>query len=432
MRRIAAVFFEGLDPSLAESSLRSAAETAWAFGPTVSYCVGTSVVWVDVTGCAHLHGGEGPLAAALVASMRALLGAHSRSIRVSVASGPNLARMFATHRAETQIRVVRVEVERRALGRLPIDLLPLDEKRVEWLRGLAVRTLDDLRRLPRSSLALRLSKDAGRIFSLLDGDDRVPLTPYTLPALVEERFDFDEPIESVQGLFFVLHRLMHTLASRVKARAEAVSQLVLDLHLDALRARTLKTTSVVVDLPKPLDDAADLLAVLRIRLDRVDLTSPVLGLTLRASERVRASRTNEALFAPRARAERTLPRLVAELATDLGPSNLGTLCLLDQWVPERRSRLLPFGEKPPKRRPHVALFDEVPEPARLLHTPVAWKEPLTSEKRLLLREYASWWTAAPEARAACTAAWSDSLRSSLWVERSPAFATPRVRGFVLG
>jgi hypothetical protein len=32
---------------------------------------------------------------------------------------------------------------------------------------------------------------------------------------------------------------------------------VLELHLDTLRARTLKTTSVVVDLPKPLDDAAE-------------------------------------------------------------------------------------------------------------------------------------------------------------------------------
>lgn len=432
MRRIAAVFFEGLDPSLAESSLRCAAETALAFGPTVSFCVSTNVVWVDVTGCAHLYEGEAKLAAALLKATSELLGAHATRIRVAIASGPNLARMFASHHYQNPLRVIAPANERRALAALPIDLLPLDEKRVEWLRSLAIRTLEDMRRLPRSSLALRLSKDAPRIFALLDGDDRAPLTPHALPVVIEERFDFDDPIESVQGLLFVLQRLMHTLVSRAKARAESVSQLVLELHLDTPRARTLKTTSVVVDLPKPLDDAADLLAVLRIRLDRADLSSPVLGLTLRASERVRASRTNEALFAPRARAERTLPRLVAELSAELGETNIGTLCVIDEWAPERRARLLPFGEKPPKRRPHVALVDEAPEPSRLLPMPVAWNEPLSAEKLLLLREHAYWWTPSPEARAACTSAWSASLRSSLWVERSPAYGAPRVRGFVLG
>src|SRR5579859_1789408 len=52
--------------------LSRVAEVALAFGPKASFDVATDVVWVEIGGCAHLHGGEGALAQALVARVCAL------------------------------------------------------------------------------------------------------------------------------------------------------------------------------------------------------------------------------------------------------------------------------------------------------------------------------------------------------------------------
>jgi len=47
------------------------AEVALAFGPRAAFDVATDVVWVEVGGCAHLHGGEHDLARAPGAQNRA-------------------------------------------------------------------------------------------------------------------------------------------------------------------------------------------------------------------------------------------------------------------------------------------------------------------------------------------------------------------------
>src|SRR5580692_9971162 len=45
------------------------AESMLAFGPLVSFDPSDDVVWVDVGGCAHLHGGEEKLLTAMVESV---------------------------------------------------------------------------------------------------------------------------------------------------------------------------------------------------------------------------------------------------------------------------------------------------------------------------------------------------------------------------
>ena len=73
---------------VAEGAVRAAlarlAEAALAFGPATGFDVTQDVVWIDVGGCAHLHGGEGALARAVEAHVEAM----GHRCRIAVASGP--------------------------------------------------------------------------------------------------------------------------------------------------------------------------------------------------------------------------------------------------------------------------------------------------------------------------------------------------------
>src|SRR5882672_3364445 len=80
---------------VAESAVRvgfaRVAEVALAFGPVAAFDVATEVVWVEIGGCAHLHGGEHALVAALAARVRAL----GHTCRIAIADGPRIAAAVA-------------------------------------------------------------------------------------------------------------------------------------------------------------------------------------------------------------------------------------------------------------------------------------------------------------------------------------------------
>ena len=98
---------------VAESAVRSGlarvAEVALAFGPSTAFDVATDVVWVEIGGCAHLHGGERELAQALEGRVRALghacrvvdrrRTAHRRGGRALRAGTPRLAESLVARRA---------------------------------------------------------------------------------------------------------------------------------------------------------------------------------------------------------------------------------------------------------------------------------------------------------------------------------------------
>lgn len=115
-----------------QAALARIAEVALAFGPTVAFDVANDVVWVEIGGCAHLHGGEEGLARALEARVRSL----GHACRVAVASGPRLASAvarFAPARPTGPL-VVPAGREAAAMGVLPVAVLALDGDTSRWLR----------------------------------------------------------------------------------------------------------------------------------------------------------------------------------------------------------------------------------------------------------------------------------------------------------
>jgi protein ImuB len=410
--------------------LSRVAEVALAFGPSTAFDVTTDVVWVEIGGCAHLHGGERELARALEGRVRAL----GHACRVSIADGPRIAAAvarFGSSRAAQEPLVVPVGKGDEAMRELPIEALGLEDEEgslVVWLKDLGLRTCGDLQKLPRRSLGSRLGARTKDVMQLLSGEDRAPLDMWHAwrpPEVPEERAELEWGASSVEALAFVARALCVRLAARLEGRAVAAARIGLVLTLDRALLGEGASPSLVIEvaLPVPIVRAADLFAVVRARLERLDLPAPVLAVTLRALELSSARARALDLLAPEPRADRTLPPLVAELTADLGASSVGTLALADKWSPDERTRLVPFGAAKPVGYPAAGAAD-VPsslvtsaiEPSRLVHTSRPLSRPLDSfdGMALLARlEAVEWWRQSGPRRDFC-AAWDGA--GLAWVE----------------
>lgn len=481
-------------PEAVQGLLARLAEVALAFGATVSFSKQASstsvadaygdVVWVDVTGCAHLHAprerdrdrdrttpfsaseGEEILASRL-AHVFAGLG---HACAVAIADGPRVSAILARaaaasraagmrgHRATTAAIARRREEEEEplhvvvppgknaaALAPLPVAALPIGADDARWLAKIGVRTIAELRALPRSALATRLGPRATVVLGLADGDDRAPLTPYVPPEIPEEEATLEYGAFGSEALTFVAKTLTDRLATRLAGRAVAASRVELDLLLDVAllpeESRGERVQRIGIDLPAPLSTAPDLLAALRPKIERAVLRAPVLSAKLRAASLVHKPQAALSLFEPQPKAERALPRLVAELAADLGEEAVGKLALGDAWVPEERSRFVRLDATAKTNANKVAdmngrkrrhMLASVPEPTRILSQPVPVPRDTVKVVRHLSRlESVDWWKhlpgEGPKKGVDYVHAWVDE--GAAWVEIDRATGAARVRGW---
>jgi protein ImuB len=380
------------------TALERVAEAALAFGPSVALDVARDVVWVEVGGCAHLHGGERGLASAIDAKVRAM----GHVCRVAIADGPCIAsavaRFGAAKKRGSAPMIVPEGKGADAMRVLPVGVLALDDDTMEWLEGLGLRTCGALQKLPRRALGTRLGSRAHEVMQLLDGEDRAPLEPWRPPEVPEERVDLEWGASSIDALAFVVKALCDRIAVRLEGRSATAARLELVLVLDRAllgqrgSAEDARRT-LALALPSPIARASDLCAVVRARLERESLAAPALSVTLRVPELSSSSGRTLDLLTPEPKAERALPRLVAELSAELGEASVGTLELADTWNVDRRTRLLRFGA--PRATCHRSLVTSSLEPSRIVvRWAVPWTVPpsaLEGAEHLARIEGVEWW-----------------------------------------
>ena len=435
--------------------LAGIAEVALAFGAIVSFEAGGiagDVVWCDVTGAAHLFATDGDPVGELALATQ--LGERVRRMghacRVAIADGPRIAAAVARFagafpRGKGKEAIVVPPGEgARAMQGLPLRALPLEEATVEWLAKLGLTKAGDLQRLPRAALGTRLGARGPRVMQLLEGDDRERLPPYVPPEIPEERATLEYGITTEEALLFVAKRLADRLASRLAGRCAKATRLELHLGLDRGmlpdRGAGSDPPVLALSLPSPIATADELFSVLRARARAYVIEAPILSATLRATELVPSAGQALDLWVQEARAERTLPRLVAELSAELGMDRVGKFALADSWVPEQRGRLVSIHHKPGAG--HPALLSGAPEPSRLLGTGIPFRE--RHSLHMLERfEAVEWWKSGVRTRNVLLA-WTDGTsqaspgrglhkdeqRGLGWVLVDSASGEPELRGWM--
>jgi protein ImuB len=359
--------------------LRTYAEIMLRFGATVAIHLDDrqAIVWVDITGCAHLFGGE----AGLVREALATFGQHE--VYAAIAEGPRLAALatflhrsklgtvsvydaydgLAARAASVPILPAHPDEVRRTIGALPLGTV-LPERLLATFSRLGLHTLEHLMVLPSHELAARLrdlrdlklrartSFDPQALLCVLSGVDRTPLTPYVPPELPVESWDLEHELCDASQAHFLLRPLCERLVARVQAKGLALAALQLVLG----KARHL------VRFPHPTARAEDVLVVLKSKLDTLSLAEPVRTLALESVQLAAPIFAETDLFDRRARAgQGALALLVAELSASMGPEQVGKLSVRDTWDFRARSQLVPVDVEAEMR-----LDGYVVEPTRLV------------------------------------------------------------------
>lgn len=338
------------DPAADARALEALALWCTRWSPRVAVD-GADGVMLDVTGCAHLWGGE----AGLLEAVRAAFAIRGLELRAALASGRLAARLWARHGPGG------ILADRRLLEDLPVAALELDPERTAALRRLGLRTLGRLRALPRAGLARRFGLDLpARLDALfLDGAAEPPFVPLSEPARFAARLAWPEPIGVRPAIEAACRRLLGDLAAALEAAGRGARTIRAGFHrvdgaLAVLEVRT----------ARPSRDPAHLFRLLRERLDRLELGDGVELLLIEAIETAALPAEQTGIGEPVD--EAATARLVDRLAARLGAARVLRAEPVASHVPERRVRWCAAGAQAPAG----AWSEPRPRPLRLLVEPV--------------------------------------------------------------
>lgn len=325
------------EPRADALALQALAEWCQRYTPVVSVD-GEAGLWLDVTGAAHLCGGENGLLADLDQRLRAIGFENLLGLAETPGAAWAVAR-FATVR-KLQDHIVPPHGVQSALHRLPLEALRLEESCVYLLKRFGLKTIGELCALPRVSLKRRFpSEETGKaVLHRLDqalgraGEPIVPLRPE--PAYYE-RMSCPEPILETESFRLVLHDLLARLCNRMEKDCKGADALTFSAyHADGGVSRAAIATA------RPSRDAAHLAHLFR---DRIEAINPgfgvdVLVLSADAVERLEAKQLPLSGNPKCIRDNDDLDQLIDRLSNRLGSQNVQRAVPCESHIPERAEK----------------------------------------------------------------------------------------------
>jgi len=360
------------DPAAETEALLGVSGWAAQFTPGVALEFPDGVL-LEVSGSLKLFGGL----EALLERLRRGLAEMGWSATLAGAPTPRAAFWLAL--AGKQEFIDSVAGLEAALAALPAGVLRCGDGTLEALEAIGVRTLGELRALPRAGVARRLGQ------GLLDKIDRAlgllsdPRNFFIPPARFRAAIELPAEVTQAEALLFAARRLIVQLCGFLAARSGGVQRFVL-----RLRHRDRAATEVAIGLVAPSRDAERFTQLLRERLDNVTLAEPVREITLQADDVVPLAGRNLGLLLEEGKAAGDWEHLVERLRARLGTDAVCGLVLRAEHRPERvvcvgepdsKQLHLDFGERPfwllerPKRIAEIGAVPHHEGPLELLAGP---------------------------------------------------------------
>ena len=210
---------------------------------------GTNNLYLDISGCSDLFGGELNLINRLHSELHKLICPHLIA-HISVADTAGAA--WAISHFADHDRIPPGE-NKKYLSSLPLAALRLDEEMLKNLQLLGLNQIGDLFKIPRKSLAQRFEQ---RLLSRLDqalGVEPEPISPRQSVPISFVQKKFQTPITSVQILAQVTHELLVRLCELLKKKNHAIRCATLNIFSTNSRSQQVKIeTSRKICDPDPL------------------------------------------------------------------------------------------------------------------------------------------------------------------------------------
>lgn len=329
---------------------------------------GLEGLFLDMTGAAHLFGGE----AQLLADMRRRLARADIRTRIAIAGTAGAA--WAAARWSEQLEtVIPPDGIREALAGLPLAGLRLDAETLALARRFGLKRIGDLYPLPRAGLARRFrAADGLGLVRRLDqalGQTAEALTPLRPPPRYRAWEAYAEPVSDTESLAGRLPGLADSLAAQLERDGCGARALTLTgFRTDGA------TPSLTVKLGVASRRAPVWLRLFReTGLERIDpgFGLDALMLCADATEAMAAAQAPLKAMTDAARGE-LLSDLIDRLGARLGDGAVRTPRLHESWLPERSEILVPaLAARPSGRvriagRPRPALLLDPPEPVEAI------------------------------------------------------------------
>jgi protein ImuB len=234
--------------------LLAAASACEMFTPLVGMRGGDGLL-LDITGCAHLFGGEGPLGAQACRRFIRM----GLSTRAAIARTPEAAWAFA--RFTGGGAVPSGDEESVARG-LPVTALESDEPTTIALSRAGFRTLGDLADRPSNLLTARFGADLVSSLHRILGREDIRITPLRPPPDVMAERHFPEPLLAMESLLTVFEKLAQDIALLLERRSAGGRAFEVSFFRSdgAVRRLTIETA-------QGTRDAASLMRLIRLRID---------------------------------------------------------------------------------------------------------------------------------------------------------------------
>ncbi len=212
------------DPAGDQAALARLADWCMRYTPWVALD-GADGLWLDVTGCARLFGGE----PALLADLANRFERFGYAARLGLADTPGAAWALARFSGNAAA-AIPAGGQRAALAGLPVAALRLAPAVAAELDRLGLKRIGDLYPLPRAALARRFGLEPGRRLDQALGRIDEPLSPRAAPNPHEARLSFAEPIAAAESIAAALDRLLAGLCRHLAAEQLGVRRLLLAVY----------------------------------------------------------------------------------------------------------------------------------------------------------------------------------------------------------
>lgn len=401
--------------------LRTVGRWVGKFSPWVALESPDSLI-LDITGCAHLFGGEHRLIEQIVTDCSALglstqigladtkgaawalahyhqnSSAHNRSgdaidqeARATRSRAAKRRQWFkdmhmdASNGAENTHHIAPAGHTHSALRELPVAALRISTALTETLNRLGLRHIGELNGQPRAALARRFGKELVQRLDQALGSAPEPICPLRAPPCFAVRLSLPDPIGLRDDLIAALDRLLPRLCQHLKAQSQGARH----IRLEAFRSDA-TMDSITVSLARPSDTPERIRPVLMMKLDRLEAGFGIDLLRLEAvkTEALHSTALTGHLAAGQHNQQRqenahSMTDLIGRLGARIGLERITRAHPANSYIPEKGHQTLAAAwsepaktwAKPRLKRP-VVLWP--PEPLTGLqqvqiHSPFRWR-----------------------------------------------------------
>ena len=242
-------------------------------------------------------------------------------------------------------RIARVDHAPTFLARLPLAVAAPGAELAAVLHDWGLRTLGDLTALPRDEIIRRFGRAGLDLWQRASGGEPRPLRLVPPAQTFAATLDFENEIETLEPLLFVLRRFVDRLALELRAAQLVAAELTLTLRLadDQTHARSFR-------LPEPTAEPGILFRALHTHLESLQTAAAIAGAELRVAP-TRPLVRQHGLFETGLRDPHGFAETLARVSALVNADRVGTPQFEDTHRPDAFRLVPPPAVVPPPAPP---------------------------------------------------------------------------------